>query len=308
MPSSRRNFLQTLAALPLINATTVAAQAQKTTWPISCNTYNWSTFYGRQGKNWENDLDAFCTEFRQTGITTIEPSLTTVEGTQKLMNAFKKHGIAVPSAYVNTLLHEPDKATESIQSVLQLADEAIKYGTKIFVTNPTPLRWGGKEVKNDKQLIEQAKNLEKLGAGLRQKGITLAYHTHDMEMLAGAREFHHVMQNTSPKNVAFCMDTHWMYRGSENSEVAVFDTLKMYGSRIVELHIRQSKGGIWTETFSGEGDIDYRRYAQQLLAMKIRPLIVIEQSVEAKTPNTMNGVEAHKIDLAAVKDVFKGLV
>lgn len=305
MLSSRRRLLQLFATVPL--AATMA-QAQKTTWPVSCNTYNWSTFYGRQGKKWEDNLDAFAAEFRQTGLTAIEPGLGSLENTRQLIAVLKKHNIAMPSAYVNTLLHEPDQAEASIQSVLQLADETRQYGTKIFVTNPTPLRWGGKEAKNDKQLIEQAKNLEKLGAALRQKGITLAYHTHDMEMLAGAREFHHMMQNTSPQNVAFCFDTHWMYRGSDNSEVAVFDVLKMYGSRIVELHIRQSNNGIWAETFSGEGDIDYRRFAQQLNAMKVRPLIVIEQCVEAKSPNTMNGAEAHKIDLAAVREVFKGMV
>ena len=143
-------------------------------------------------------------------------------------------------------------------------------GTKIVVTNPSPIKWGGPELKNDSELSVQAKSMEKLGVELKKKGLTLAYHTHDVELRAGAREFHHILQNTSPENVSFCFDIHWVYRGSADSQVAVFDVLKMYGSRVVELHIRQSVNGVWAETF-GAGDIDYQRFANELKAMKIRP-------------------------------------
>lgn len=64
--------------------------------------------------------------------------------------------------------------------------------------------------------------MEKLGIALRER-ITLAYHTHAPEFLAGAEEFHHVMLNTSPENVSFCFDVHWVFRGSVDSNVAVFD-------------------------------------------------------------------------------------
>ncbi len=78
----------------------------------------------------------------------------------------------------------------------------------------------------------------------------------------------------------------------------------MYGNRVVELHIRQSVNGIWSETF-GAGDIDYQRFAQELQRLKIRPHLVIEQCIEAQTPNTMDGVAAHIKDLAMVKTIFK---
>jgi inosose dehydratase len=80
--------------------------------------------------------------------------------------------------------------------------------------------------------------------------------------------------------------------------------LKLYAKRIIELHLRQSKDGIWTETFTAEGDIDYRRLANEIKKNGISPHLVIEQAVEAQTPHTIEAVEAHKKDLAIVKDIF----
>ena len=304
MNFSRRTFLNTLSGLSSLTVLPVFGQEKKAyPYPIACNSYNWFTFYGRQSKNWGEDLDACFADLAKTGIPAYEPSMTSAEDAKKIAPFLKKYNIQMPSIYVNSLMHKADEAEKSIASALAIADEVKKLGTKIIVTNPSPISWGGNVLKNDAELIEQAKNMEKLGSELRKRGLTLAYHTHDMELKAGAREFHHVMQNTSPQNVAFCMDIHWVYRGSQNSQVAVFDTLKLYGSRIVELHIRQSVGGVWAETF-GEGDIDYPRFAKALKAQNLRPHLVIEQCVEEKTPNTMDGVQAHIKDLAAIRACF----
>ena len=107
----------------------------------------------------------------------------------------------------------------------------------------------------------QAAALDRLGGLLREMGMVLAYHNHDAELRNAAREFHHMLLGTDPQNMAFCMDVHWVYRGSGNSQVAVFDVLRLYGSRIRELHLRQSINGVWTETFC-DGDIDYLRSAK----------------------------------------------
>jgi inosose dehydratase len=214
-----------------------------------------------------------------------------------------KHNLAMPSAYVGTVMHKEEDAVKSIQTTLAIVDALRTLGTKIIINNPSPIGWGNPDNKNDAELIEQAKNLDNLGAALRQKGITLAYHTHDSEMRAGAREFHHMLQATNPKNVKFCMDVHWVYRGSGNSQVAVFDVLKMYGKRIVELHIRQSVNGIWSEIF-GEGDIDYKRLAQELKTMGVKPHLVLEQCIEKTSSNTVGAVEASQKSLAYAKEVF----
>jgi inosose dehydratase len=207
--------------------------------------------------------------------------------------------------YVNSVLHDQAEVDKSIQNILEIAEVAAPFGCKILVTNPSPISWSNPENKSDAELRLQAESMNRLGKLLKQKGVTLAYHTHDMELRAGAREIHHVLQNTDPKNVAFCFDIHWVYRGSDDSELAVFDMLKMYGDRIVELHLRQSTDGIWDETFSASGDIDYSEFAKQLKKKDIRPHLVIEQCLEAKTPATMSVVEAHQKDLEVVKAVFR---
>lgn len=309
MTPNRRQFLNLVAGA---SAATILSAAPEDAFapypfPISSNAYNWLTFYWRQNKNWGEDLDACIAEYAKSGLTAYEPSFNSAEEVAKLGTVLKKHQIAMPSVYVNSLLHKTDEAAKSIASVLDIADEVKKYGTKIMVTNPTPIRWGGEEVKTDAELNLQAASLDKLGAALRQKGITLAYHTHDVEMKAGAREFHHMLLNTSPLNMSFCFDVHWIYRGSQNSQNAVFDVLKLYGKRVVELHLRQSVNGVWSETF-GDGDIDYRRFAAELKKLNLRPNLVIEQCVEDKSPNTLDALQAHIKDLAAVKDVFKTIL
>lgn len=307
MHFNRRHFLETLSVggAVLITDSTIAIPSKVNT--ISSNQYAWITFYNRDKRDWGADLDASLAEYVKSGLTAYEPSFSTVDEVKKLAPLLQKHNLSMPSAYVGSVLHEANEGKKSIETALAIAEAAQPLGLKILVSNPSPLKWGGNEIKNDAQLIEQAKNLEYLGSELRKRGVTLAYHTHDVELRAGAREFHHMLQNTDPKNVGFCLDVHWVYRGAGNSQVALFDVVKMYGKRVVELHIRQSVNNIWGETF-GEGDIDYPRLVRELQAMKIKPLLVLEQCLEGQSPNTIKAVEAHQRDLAYAKQIFGGWV
>jgi inosose dehydratase len=290
----------------LSDASTTYAQPKEKTSPLSCNAYTWNTFYGREKKIWMADPDASLTEYVKTGLTHYEPSFNSADEVKKLAPYLAKYKLAMPSLYVNSSLHRADEAQKSIESVLTIADAAKPLGARIVVTNPNPIKWGSDDDKTDAELMEQAKNLDRLGAELRKRGITLAYHTHAPEHRQAAREFHHMLLASDPKNVSLCLDAHWVYRGSGDSQVALFDVVKLYGKRIVEVHIRQSKGGIWQETFS-EGDIDYQRLVRELKAQNIQPLLVLEQCLEKGSPNTMGPVEAHRQDISYAKKVFTGL-
>jgi inosose dehydratase len=175
----------------------------------------------------------------------------------------------------------------------------------VMVTNPAPIKWGSPDNKSDDQIKLQAEKLNLLGEKLRMQGQTLAYHNHDSELRNAAREFHHMLAGTDPQNVQFCLDAHWVYRGSADSNIALFDVIKLYGDRIVELHLRQSVKGTWTEDF-GDGDIDYAKLWKTLRDQKINPLLVLEQAVEAKSANTMTAVDAHKKSVGYAKKVFTG--
>lgn len=306
MSQNRRQFLNTLAvsAGAAVLSETARAEPGAPPYLLSCNQYSWITFYARDGKDWGKDPDASLAEFASTGLKAYEPAFNTADEVPKLLPVLKKYRLAMPSVYVNTSLHEAAEATKSIESVLSIAEALKPADTKIIVTNPNPIQWGSDKNKSDEQLTEQAKNLDKLGSELKKRSMTLAYHTHDVELRAAAREFHHMLLATDPKNVSLCLDVHWVYRGSGNSQVALFDIVKLYGKRIAELHLRQSKGGIWQETFT-EGDIDYPRLAQMLDGHGVKPHLVLEQCLEKTSPKTMDGVQAHKEDLVYVKKVFK---
>ncbi|GAB3714983.1 hypothetical protein GCM10027592_55170 [Spirosoma flavus] len=311
MPLFRRQFLHSLTALAgttfLPDNATSEARSFAKSWPISCNSYTWLTFYNRQNKEWMKDPDASLAELAKSEVTAYEPSVTSPEEIKKLAPLLKKYNLTMPSVYVNTTLHQAHESQKSIDSVLAIAEAARSTNTTIFVTNPSPLKWGSNDDKTDEQLKEQAKNLDRLGAELRKRGITLAYHTHAPEHRQAAREFHHMLLASDPQNVALCLDAHWVYRGSGNSQVALFDVVKLYGKRIVEIHIRQSKNEIWQETF-GDGDIDYRRLAADLKAMNVKPLLVLEQCLEKGSPNTTGPVEAQRQNLAYAREVFASLI
>jgi inosose dehydratase len=304
MSISRRQFVSALSAAGIAASLPDAAlSSPQRKSALSCNQYSWITFFNREGRDWGKDPDVSLAEFASSGLTAYEPGVSNAGDVTKLLPFLKKYGLSMPSIYVNSSLHDAANAMKSIESVLSIAEACQPAGTKLIVTNPSPVSRASDRNKSDSELVEQARNLDKLGAGLRAKGMKLAYHTHDVELQAAAREFHHMLLATDPKNVSLCLDVHWVYRGSGNSQVALFDIVKLYGKRIVELHIRQSKDGIWQETF-GDGDIDYRRLVKVLSGMGMQPHLVLEQCLEKTSPRTMGAVEAHKADLISAGDVF----
>jgi inosose dehydratase len=307
MLQNRRTFLGALGSLTaasLLPGTAVWAHTPLAA-PVhfATNEYSWITFYKRQGRDWFANLEASFQDLVKSGLTGYEPSVNKPENLNVLAPLLKKHKIEMRSVYMGCTLHQEKEAKESLAQAVAIAKAARPLGVKIIVTNPSPIRWGGSENKSDAELALQAQYLDRMGAELRQQGITLAYHNHDIEMRQSAREFHHMLVATDPRNVSLCFEAHWLYRGAGNSQLAMFDILRLYGSRIAEVHIRQSKNEIWTETF-GEGDIDYVKLARELGALKVRPHLVLEQCVEAQTPNTMDGVAAHRQDLQYANQVF----
>ena len=310
MKITRRESLSTLGAAaataylnPLLRG---AEQGGRATPHIATNTYPWLTFARREGQAFHLHTDALLADIASTGIRGYEPIIGHPSEFDGLAQRLQKHGLEMRSLYVNSVLHDEAKADESIAQVLAIADAARRLGTKMIVTNPSPIRWGGTEDKDDAQLRSQAAALDRLGAGLRELGLTLAYHNHDAELRQGGREFHHMLTATDPVNVKFCLDAHWVFRGCGNSEVAVFDVLAHYQQRIVELHLRQSKGGVWTEAFAMSGDIDYVRLFGFLAGQQVEPVLVLEQAVEEKSPRQMTAMEAHREGRANLVEFFAG--
>lgn len=293
---TRREFLQGVTVLggSMWLGTQLAGGAEAPTGGklhLACNQYPWLVFYGREKRDFNKSLDAGLAEVAQSGVDGFEPLGSSPQQVDQLAPLLAKHRLQMRSLYVGSVLHEADQAEKSIEQVLAIAERAKAIGTKIIVTNPTPIR--DPKGKTDAQLKTQAAALDKLGQRLLSLGLTLAYHNHDVELRNAAREFHHMMVGTDPKHVTLCLDAHWVYRGAGDSAVALFDVLKLYGPRITELHLRQSVDNVWTEVF-GEGDIDYPALAKYLLGIGVKPHLVLEQCPEGKTAKTMDAVESHR--------------
>ena len=274
--------------------------------PLSTNEYPWLTFYKREGREWDASRQACVRDVRGAGFQAMEPIADSPEQLSRIATTTRAEGVALPSVYVGSVLHDPARSEAELARVIAIAKVARDIGTRIVVTNPSPIRWGANEHKTDQQLELQARNLQSLGASLSALGLVLAYHNHDIEMQRSAREFHHMMVGTDPRHVSLCLDAHWVFRGSGDSQVALFDVVKLYGRRIRELHLRQSRQGVWTERFES-GDIDYSRLARELAAIGVAPHVVMEQAVEAATAKTLGAVEAHKTSFAHARQLFPHL-
>jgi inosose dehydratase len=272
---------------------------------LSSNAYSWTVFYQRENRDFNATLETSLGDLPRSGLNGLEPSIEKSEDIDRLAPLLKKNNLEMRSLYVNSTLHDPGKVGLSITQILAVAEKAKAQGTRIIVTNPSPIQWGGAENKDDVQLTFQAAALNKLGQQLARLGLKLAYHNHDIELRNAAREFHHMMLGTDPELVFLCLDAHWVYRGAGNSSVALFDIVKLYGSRVIEVHLRQSVGNVWSETF-GEGDIDYVALAKELLRIGVRPHLVLEVAVERGTPKTMDPVEAHRQSSEYARKVFAG--
>jgi inosose dehydratase len=306
MPATtRRRFLQAAAATalaaPLADRLAFAADTKL---HVACNQFCWINMYRRQNKDFNADLDAGFAEVKRSGMDGLEAMLGSPSAAEQFLPLLKKHGLAMRSFYTGATLHDPAETKASIERVVATAATAKEgIDLRIVVVNPTPLQ--GK-AKSDSQLHTQAEAMTRLGGRLAELGTTLAYHFHAPAWQNDGREFHHVMTQTDPKLVKLCLDTHWVYRGSGNNAERVYEVVERYGTRVAELHLRQSKDGIWTEYLS-EGDIDYVRVANGLKAQGVKPLLVLEQAVEKGTPDTMDAVQSHRRSRTYVEKVFTTL-
>ena len=151
--SSRRTFLKGIGgavASAAVVSSANNAYAKKsssemstgkpnTKFPLSTNSYPWGTFYKRQGRDYEADLAFTISEIKKSGADCLEPNLKSLAYVDTLSDELEKQGVGMISVYVNSELHEPEKAKESIDWVMAIVRRAKqRMGARIVVTNPSP--------------------------------------------------------------------------------------------------------------------------------------------------------------------------
>jgi len=270
---------------------------------FGCQAYPWSVYFRDRGLTLDDRLEEALAACAAAGLTNWEHlAVPTPAEAPAFCDRLRQHGLEMASCYHNAQLHDA-AAAAVIADLVARSAASHAFGLRVLVVNPTPIRWGGPEDKDDTQLRLQAKNLDDLGQRLADVGVTLAYHTHAPEMRAGAREFHHMMNATAPEHVSLCVDAQWMHRGCGNSMVAVEDILRLYGDRVASLHVRQTRGGIWTEVVE-DGEVDWRWIATHLSRKGFSGPVILEAAAEKGTPQALPMADAVRLSLGYVRPLF----
>ena len=317
MQQNRRNFLKSAAvvtgsAMFATNPTApsgntapqAVAQTAGTGKPVEVfiNAYTVGTFYAREGIDLMQNLDACFAELKAAGVAGYEAMAGQPGDLDIYVDALAKQNMQLRSIYTSPNLHDEGTDAAEVKRMIAIAERAKSAGTKIVVANPA-----AKGGKSDTELIRQNKNLDIIGAALRELGMNLSIHYHTTELEFAAREFHSFMCDTSPENVSLCFDVHWSFRASGNSAVSACNHAKLYADRVSELHLRQSQGGTWTETFVTKADIDYDKIMAILRSDKGFPAdchVVLEQAPENGTPHTLKPLEIFKQSVETVQKMY----
>ena len=271
---------------------------------VFINAYTVGTFYAREGIDVNQNLDACFAELKAAGVAGYEAMAGQPGELDVYVEALAKQDMQLRSIYVSPNLHDEGTDAAEVKRIIAIAERAKSAGTKVVVANPA-----AKGGKSDAELIRQNKNLDIIGAALRELGMKLSMHYHTTELEFAAREFHSFMCDTDPANVSLCFDVHWSFRASGNSAVSAYNHAKLYANRVSELHLRQSQGGTWTETFVTKADIDYNKVMTILRADKGFPAdchVVLEQAPENGTPKTLKPLEIFKQSVETVKKTYGG--
>ena len=79
--------------------------------------------------------------------------------------------------------------------------------------------------------------------------------------------------------------------------------LRETGPRLVELHVRNSKQGVWMEDF-GPGDVDYEKVAAYLRGIRFHGYLVVELAYEKGTQTTRSLDEDLRVSREYTEKVF----
>ena len=299
---SRRQFLAA-SATPLIAAAVapIAGQAAqvmgRSQGLVGSQLYGWGQYYSREGKNMNDHLGEVLSALRDAGYHYAEGTIDTQrpEENVRFAQQLKAKGLRAVSLYSGGRLHEDATAQRAVESIVLAAAVCKEAGFSIINCNPDPI---GRD-KTEAELKRQADSLVLLGRELSKLGMKLGIHNHTPEMRNEGREFHYNLRRTPAKDVGFCYDVHWVFRGGLKPE----PVLKEYGGRIVSWHLRQSRDGAWWEDLD-EGEVDYPAIAKTAKARGLAALYTVELALEEGTKITRNAVQNHKRSRDYIGRVF----
>jgi inosose dehydratase len=266
--------------------------------PIGTGVYPFMALAKREGRAWSPDVrDEAMRVAAGAGCQCWEDFAATPAEVESTAASARKIGLSTPSFYANARLHD-ESASSVVASMSLVAQAAAGVGAEFFTVNAEPIEWGKPLDKDDAQLARQAGAFADLDAACRDAGVTLAYHTHDIEMRHAARELHHMLVNVPA--MGFCFDPEWVFAGAGKSNLATQDIARLYGDRVKVLHFRDRRDDRWAETFGG-GEIDFESLLKLLPGFD-GPLL-LEQAADPDTPLELDPATALRTSVGHLREL-----
>ncbi len=264
---------------------------------IAAQFYVWTQQFQAEKKTLAEGVAEALAATRRAGYRHVELMAPVFEPAvrEKTMAALKANGLDVPIVYDGGPMHEPAEAEKTIAKTLDLTGTAAGAGARIINFNPSPKQ--GR--KTFQELKTEARYVRRLAGEMRERGSRLILHHHNPEMAEGAREWRFLLADT---DVPLCLDLHWVYRGGQ-SPMAL---LREAGKRVVSLHLRNSRQGVWTELL-GDGDLDYHPVAAYIRKNGFDGYLVVELAYEKATRITRPLEENLRLSRQYVEKVFDSL-
>jgi inosose dehydratase len=291
--TTRRNFLAGLAGS--------AAMAAKSGYEpkLMLQPYVWTQQLRADKISLGDGLEKIFSASQRAGYKRMEliDSFLTPELKERTAAMVSQYNFDIPVVYHGGPFYDQESAERTIGQILTTADAAKELHAGWINTNcnPKPKR----ERKTDAELDTEVRSLNRLGQHLKERGMRLMLHNHDADMLEGAREWRHILRHTDPKLLSFCVDVHWVWRGKQDP----LELLKLVGSRLVSMHIRNSVNNVWGESL-GDGDVDYAAVTKLLQQMKYKGLLAVELAYEKDTKPSRGLEDDLKISREYAEKVF----
>lgn len=291
-----------LASPALPGASKQASQLRNAASPsIGAQVYVFTQLHRQRVERLRDSIPAMLQTHADAGIRNLElvANLATADRRTQLLESARSLGIQFPIVYSGAGLYDRGTQDTAIAEAVSVARDAAAVGAQFLNCNPTPKP--AKARKSDDELAVEAEGIRKLGAAVRAEGLTLLLHQHDAEMLEDARNWRYWLANTSPAEVGICLDTHWAYRAGEDP----VPLLRECRSRLECVHLRNSRGGSWWESFD-DGDLDYRPVAEFLAQTGFTGHLMVELAWEASTRHTRGLTENLRLSRNYVERRFPG--
>lgn len=289
---SRRELLATLAAPGIPSSPPYKPR-------LAAAFYVWTQQFHAQKKTLAEGIPEALAAMRRAGFRAVElmaqcfqPELCEIT-----LKALRENRLELPSVYNAGPMHTAEGAEQTIAETLRVAAAAKAAGAHLLNFNPSPKP--ANERKSDEELDAQARNVNALARKLRLQAFHLHLHHHEPEMAENAREWRHLLHHTDPKLVGFCVDLDWVRKAGQDP----LQILKEAGDRLVSLHLRNSRQGVWNEDFS-EGDIDYAPIAAHLLSLGFQGWLIVELAYRKETRVTRSLEENLRLSRAFAEKVF----